>query len=284
MRDEVLLLGAGGKLAFTDIGEPGWPCVLLFHGAPASRLRVAYLEEAFLAARVRVVSPDRPGYGRSSSRVGRSLTDWPADVEAIADSLGLRRCVVAGHSSGGPYAVACAAMLGSRVSACVTLGGVTDMGWPDAWDDYPAVEAALMRLQDEAAILAACVEHFGEHGEQFLAASGWEMPEPDRRLYEDERVAAMLSEARAEAFRQGVGGYAQDLAVQARPWPFRPHAIAAPTVVVHGEQDSLLPLAHSRHTAEIVPGSKLDVLPGHGHFTVLGELPRLVTELSGAAG
>jgi hypothetical protein len=56
--------------------------------------------------------------------------------------------------------------------------------------------------------------------------------------------------ARAEAFRQGVVRYAQDILVQGRPWPFDPTTIASPFDVVHGELDTLLPLAHSRRNAQ----------------------------------
>ncbi len=105
MRDSQVSMGDGRILAYIDIGEPGWPCVVFFHGTPASRLRIGYLEERFLAEGVRVVSPERPGYGRSSPQPGRSMADWPADVAMLLDSLGVDTFVAAGHSSGGPYAV-----------------------------------------------------------------------------------------------------------------------------------------------------------------------------------
>lgn len=280
MRDSQISMTGGRQLVYTDIGEHGWPCVFFFHGAPSSRLRLAYLEPQFLAERIRVISPDRPGYGRSSPQPGRSLADWPADVAALADALGIARFIVAGHSSGGPYAVACAALLPKRVSAGIVLGGVTDMGWPSAWDGYIDTESQLMRMSDEESAVAWCVERFGADGSGFLAASGFELPEPDEQLYADEEVARLLASARTEAFRQGVAGYAQDVLIQGRPWPFNPSSITAPVHVVHGELDTLLPLAHSRHTAELIPGATLRVLPGHGHFTILGELPTMASALA----
>ncbi len=168
MNDSQVNVGGGRKLAYTDIGEPAGLCVVFFHGALSSRLRLAYLEQQFLAEGIRVVSPDRPGYGRSSPQPGRSLLDWPADVAALADALGLDRFVVAGHSSGGPYAVACAALLPARVAAGIVFGGVTDMGWPGAWDGYLESEAQLMRMPDEEAAIAWCVERFGADGSGFL--------------------------------------------------------------------------------------------------------------------
>jgi pimeloyl-ACP methyl ester carboxylesterase len=280
MRDSQISVTGGRELAYTDIGEPDWPCVFFFHGAPSSRLRLAYLEQQFLAEGIRVVSPDRPSYGRSSPQPGRSMADWPSDVAALADALMIDRFVVAGHSSGGPYAVACATLLPARVSASIILAGVTDMAWPGAWEGYPETERHLMRVPDEAAAIAWCVERFGADGSGFLAASDFVLPEPDTQLYADKAIAPFLASARAEAFRQGVAGYAQDIVLQGRPWPFDPRAIATPVHVVHGEVDTLLPMTHSRHTAELIPGSSLRVLPGHGHFTILGELPTMAAALA----
>jgi pimeloyl-ACP methyl ester carboxylesterase len=207
------------------------------------------------------------------------MAHWPSDVAALTDALGLDRFIVAGHSSGGPYALACAALLPERVSACIVLGGVTDMGWPGAWDGYLETEAQIMRVSNERAATAWCVERYGRDGSGFVAASGIELPDPDVRLYQDPQAAPLLRSAGAEAFRQGVTGYAQDVFVQGRPWPFDPRTITAPVYVVHGEADTVLPLAHSRHTAEVVPGAVLRVLAGHGHLTVVNELPTMALAL-----
>lgn len=110
VREAHIVLGGGRELAYADLGRPGGPCVFFFHGAPMSRLHLVPLEEQFAARGLRVISPDRPGYGRSSPQPGRSLSDWPADVTGLADALGLDRFLVAGHSSGGAYALACAAL------------------------------------------------------------------------------------------------------------------------------------------------------------------------------
>ncbi len=280
MRDLQFDVPGGRRLAYADIGEPGWPAVFFFHGAPMSRLHLSYLEGEFLAQGVRVVSPDRPGYGRSSPQPGRSIADWPADVAALAAALGIDRFVVAGHSSGGPYAVACAALLPERVVGGITLGGVTDMSWPEAWEGYIDTERRLMRMADEESAIAWCVERFGADGSGFLAASGIELPECDRALFTDEQAGPKLMAAIDEAFRQGVVGYAQDVLVQGRPWPFDPGGIATPVHVIHGERDTLVPQAHSRRTSELIPGSTLRVLPAHGHITAVSQLPALASALA----
>lgn len=228
MKDSEIQLSDGRRLAYTDVGENGRPCMLFFHGAPASRLRLTYLEAEIEAAGCRVIAPDRPGYGGSSPQPGRTMTDWPRDVAALTDALGIERFGVAGHSSGGPYAVAVAALLPDRVAGLVTLGGVADMAWSGAWMGYLESECDLMRLPDEPSAVRWCVEHFGRDGSGFMSTSAIELPEADLSLYEDERIAPILAVARAEAFRQGIGGYAQDIFIQGHPWPFDPASVDAP--------------------------------------------------------
>ncbi len=284
MKDSLVTVGGGRQLSYTDIGDPDGPCIFFFHGAPTSRLQLVGLDEPLAARGLRVVSPDRPGYGKSSPQPNRSITDWPADVVALADALAIRRFIVAGHSSGGPYAVACAALLPDRVSAALVIAGVTDMGWPGAWEGYFEAETKLMRMSEEQELVAWCVEHFGADGSGFLTGSGVELPEPDNALFADGNAAAALTSNIAEAFRQGVAGYAQDIFIQGRPWPFDPGSIAMSVDVVHGESDTLVPMAHSRHTAELISGSRFRAFAGHGHLTILSELPALASALASLRG
>jgi pimeloyl-ACP methyl ester carboxylesterase len=60
-----------------------------------------------------------------------------------------------------------------------------------------------------------------------------------------------------------------------RSRPSGPSRISVPVDVVHGDLDTLVPIAHSRHTARLIPGSTFRALPGHGHLTILSELPRI---------
>ncbi|REJ74046.1 MAG: alpha/beta hydrolase [Acidobacteria bacterium] len=278
MKDSRIELNGGRELAFTEIGPADGTCLFFFHGAPMSRLHLAGLEQELAARRLRVLSPDRPGYGGSSPRPGRSLSDWPGDVAALADALGIERFLVGAHSSGGPYAVACAALLPQRVRAGVILGGVTDMGWAGAWEGYPEEEIPILRQPDEAAAIAWCTEHYGADGSGFLEGDSLPFPDPDLAVLAEESFGAAV----VEAFRQGVGGYAQDLHVQSRPWPFDPGCIGVPFVVVHGEQDDLIPVAHSQHTAELIPHASFRLLPGHGHLSIVAELPGIAAELDAA--
>src|SRR4051812_49452500 len=78
-------------------------------------------EDAVRELGIRVVTYDRPGYGRSTRHPGRRVVDCVGDVATIADELGIKRFAVSGASGGGPHALAIAARLPERVTrvACV---------------------------------------------------------------------------------------------------------------------------------------------------------------------
>jgi pimeloyl-ACP methyl ester carboxylesterase len=94
----------GRRLAVCEYGAPGGAPAFFFHGWPGSRLDFAANDAAAKAAGVRVIAIDRPGIGGSDPQPRRKVLDWPADVTAVADSLGLDRFTVFGFSFGGPYA------------------------------------------------------------------------------------------------------------------------------------------------------------------------------------
>ena len=278
IRDDILTLADGRTLTYTTIGAPDGPVVCHQHGAPGGRLELLGLDDAFDAAGVCVVTADRPGYGGSTPLAGRATADWVDDVAALADHVGAERFAVIGMSSGGPYAVACAALLGERVVGAVIAAGNTDMSWPAARDGYLESELAIMALEDTDAAVARCIEQYGHDGARFFEGE-MDLGPTDNAWLADESKATALFTAMGEAFRQGVVGYAHDIWVQGRAWSFDPATIACPVIVAHGEDDQLVPVAHSRHTAALITGAEMRIIPGVGHLSLVGEFPVLATEI-----
>src|SRR5512140_2213427 len=136
-----------------------------------------------------------------------------------------------------------------------------------------------MGIGDEAAAVRWCEEHYGPDGSRFFESAG-EMAAADMALIEDEAVANAFFTTVKEAFHQGVGGFAQDITLQGRPWPFDPSVISAPTRVLHGQADTFVPMAHGRHTADVIPTASLVAFPDHGHLSIITEIPQLSADLT----
>src|ERR671933_2362887 len=112
-REGTIGLRDGRNLAYAEWGDPGGLPVLGCHGSPSSRLE-RHVEDPADYRRwgIRLVVPDRPGFGRSDSQPGRRVVDWPADVAVLLDALGVDRFAVLSLSGGAAYALACAAEFG----------------------------------------------------------------------------------------------------------------------------------------------------------------------------
>ena len=110
-------------LVWSEHGAVDGKPVVFFHGWPSSRMLGSAWQSAAARRGWRVITPDRPGLGKSPPQPGRRFGDWPATLEALLDELGIERCPVIGMSGGGPYALVSAARLPGRVAAAVVISG-----------------------------------------------------------------------------------------------------------------------------------------------------------------
>lgn len=280
--DAELELSDGRALGYAIWGDPQGQDVLLFHGAPSSRMFAP--DPAVTAARgVRLVTIDRPGYGRSDPRSGRQILDWPADVAHLADALDLQRFAVIAQSSGGPYALACALAMPERVSrvvlaSCVVpldeltpdLVGITD-------DEQHLVELSRSDPESAAALIAESASWLLEEPDRFLSLP---RPEPDARLLREPPVRQMFAASLREAVRCGLDGYISDEVLERRPWGYRLGDVMLPVVVWHGALDGYIPQVHAETMARLLPNSRLRLDSDLGHGLVLARWDDILEELT----
>jgi pimeloyl-ACP methyl ester carboxylesterase len=265
-----VVVSAAGPVEVAEIGTG--PAVLVVHGTPGDWAQARGLAED-LAARHRVLLPSRPGYGRTPLATGRSPGEQAAAHVALLDALGIAQAAVVGISGGGPSAVALAAHHRGRCTHLVLCCAVAEHlvtvpvatrllgAVPGLWEvgAHVASRRARRRLRDRAAALAAAVAELGP-AERAVAAGDPEV-EADLLAFSRARVGAMTSVA---GLRNDFRWFRET--TQADPWPAGP---AVPALVLHGDADEVVPLAHGEHYRDAVPGAVLEVLPGVGHGFVL---------------
>src|SRR5688572_8548642 len=117
-----LVLPGGRVLSWAEFGDPAGLPVVFLHGTPGSRL--SRPDEQALSG-IRLITMDRPGYGRSDPVERSTLLGVADDVGALTTALGIERFGVAGFSGGAPYALACGVRLAHRLTgvAAVALTG-----------------------------------------------------------------------------------------------------------------------------------------------------------------
>jgi pimeloyl-ACP methyl ester carboxylesterase len=263
-----------------EYGDRDGTAVLWCHGGPGSRLEPRHLDRAAAAAHLRVVAMDRPGYGEVPPQPGRTIAGWVPLALAQLDRLGIDRAVTVGHSTGSSYALAVAALAPQRTIGVVLAGGLTDvrhdparstMSKPHALDVWDA--------PDRDAAIAAAVASHGIDGSGLRQVTTV-LPPSDLALFRDPDRLAEMTDELAEGFTFGLEGYADDRIADGGGWTtFDVATITCPVVVLHGTLDPLASPEHARHTAAIVPGARLDLRDGLGHFSVLDEVVPVVARL-----
>jgi pimeloyl-ACP methyl ester carboxylesterase len=241
--------------------------VVLIHGNGASTYSWRHALEP-LATRYRVHALDLPGYGFSDKPDdGRYDAAWLEDhLVGYLDAAGVQRAVLVGNSMGGEVATEAAVRDPARVAALVLLGAG---GLPQARADgvplslrmltWPVIGPALQRLPIRGRVAA--------------------------RLREAVYDPATLSEADIDvyyaAFASAGGGNAFLARLRAEPVDRSGSVstIAAPTLVITGDTDRLVPPATARRYHELIRGSELLVLEHTGHLPQEERPERIVGEI-----
>jgi len=186
--------------------------------------------------------------------VAYTLDEMAADAAALLGAIGVERAHIVGASMGGMIAQLVAADHPQRTLSLTSI--MSSTGNPDL---PRATPEALARLNTPAPDPTKNLEAFLDSAVEGAKVMASKYP-PDA---EQVRAQALADYKRCY---YPVGFQRQYAGVLASP-DRRPklRTITAPTVVIHGEDDPLVPLAGGRDTAENIPGAELRVIPGVGH-------------------
>jgi rifampin ADP-ribosylating transferase len=253
---DLAVLRDGLELPYVQQGDPDGVPVLLLHAWLDSR---RYFDQllATLPDRIHAFAFDQRGHGDASKPAdGYGLRDFAGDVGAFMDAVGLHAAVLAGASSGGYVAQRFAVDDPRRTLGLALLGSPRSLCGP-----RPAFADVVSTLEDP--IDAAFVRELNE------GMLGRELP------------AAIISTLCAE-----------NLKVPARVWrdafegllaaeaPLDTGAISAPTLIVWGARDTLLPRADQQAMAVQIPDARLVIYDGVGHMPAVEAPERVAADLT----
>ena len=283
-------LADGRALAYAEYGSADAMPLFFFHGVPGSRLDAPELWSAE-PGNVRVVAPDRPGFGRSTFQPGRRMTDWAGDIAQLADHLGIERFRVLGFSGGGPYALAAAHRLPERVVAAAVVAGGGPVEGKESLAGMNRINRLIFGLARVAPgalrpLVAVQARGMKRRPEKIVeqAARDRHLPQADRDVFSDPRVRELMVAAGPEAFLQGGRAVVQEVGLIARSWGFDPATIEPPVLIWHGDADTHVPVALARAVAARIPGSRLVTYPDEGHFIVPRHWEEILTALLAVEG
>jgi pimeloyl-ACP methyl ester carboxylesterase len=251
-------LPGGVHLHYLDQGNHAGQTVLLLHGFAMSTDTWAAWSTR-LGHDYRVISLDLPGFGLTRTPQGESYSyqDDADVVEAFAKAKHLDKVVVAGSSMGGGVAWRFALAHPDQTRGLIL---VDSSGWPEAAS--PVLQNPLVRAAQTPALGPLVLQLDNRSTLRSGFRNAFANPAP----VDDAYVARYAELSRAPGRRALWIALLTDWARQDFATPERLARIKAPTLILWGEQDRLLPQADGRRFVAAIPGAHLIVYPGVGHL------------------
>ncbi|MGE0280000.1 MAG: alpha/beta fold hydrolase [Rhizobiaceae bacterium] len=282
----------GIDIFYDEFGSTDAPVILLIMGLATQM--IAWPEslcEALAADGFRVIRFDNRDIGLSAKmenaqkrslpwailkwRVGLrvrsaySLDDMAADAIGLMDALKIGKAHIVGASMGGMIAQIIAAKHPER---CLSLTSIMSTSGARHLPHPTKPVMAAMTAKRPPSNDPEAVIQFGMHMLRTIGSPGFPTPEPDLRAFV---IRALKRSAYPPGFvRQLMAVLANGSRVALLK------TIRVPTLVLHGEDDPLVPVEGGRDTARHVPGAKLTTIPGWGHDLPAALVPRLVAAVA----
>ena len=279
-------------IEYESLGDPAHPAIVLIMGLGMQLM--AWPDsfcQALVARGYRVIRFDNRDCGLSGRAPGKkranlllamaasalglpvrtpyTLEDMAGDAVGLMDRLGIHRAHIVGASMGGMIAQVLAAKFPQRVLSLTSImssSGNRKVSKPSK----PARKVLLSRPADPKnpdSVIEHLVEMFGVIGSPGYPSSREELrsriDQSVRRAYEPAGTARQLLAIIASGDRRKLL-----------------KTITAPTLVIHGADDPLVPLAAGRDTAQNIPGARLQVIEGMGHDFPEALMPRLAQAIA----
>lgn len=253
-----------GPIEYTLLGSG--PVVLVCHGTSSNCFSTGE-SEAIVKAGFSVLTPSRPGYGRTPLKVGRSAAEAAEALVALLDSLQIQACSVVAISGGGPTGVALAALFPQRVQRLILAAAVTR---PEDRPNEPAYQKqaafygpmhpvlwgalGLISKLSPRAMARQTLAIFSTHDpDDGLSRLSTEDIEKIRRFYQGHS-------SRQGALIDGTHTVGEDLL----------KAVRQPTLVVHSREDNSVPFSHAEWSLVHIPHAELCESGLTGHFFWIG--------------
>ncbi|KAJ3469483.1 hypothetical protein MRS44_003548 [Fusarium solani] len=284
-------------ISWAEFGSPNGRPIIYLHGTPSSRLECAEFHQELHDRNIRLIAPDRPGFGRSEVHPARTIGGYANDVRALAQQLNLSEYAVMGQSGGGPYALACARYIRPEegLRAVAVLGGLSPFEsgfegahWATAFSLKmakwtPGLLGFFLRLPipsrkgnftgplEEWAVDPSMLAEAEKTQQAFVNT----MKGREKEIMSKPGAVHHLTTTFVEATIQGVDAHLYESKLFAQEWDFKLQDITfaseskRPLIMWYGTEDVNTTVHMGKWIADRVAGSQLREVEGETHNTLV---------------
>lgn len=255
------------QVTYTEYGTRGGTPVVFLHGTPGSRRLGTLFDTDAREQDVRLIAPDRPGYGQSTAWPDRSISDAGTYLAAVLDDAGVETAGIVAFSGGSAPALAAAATHPNRFDRVDVVAGATP---PSVAAETPAPQRVLAGLATTVPTVLRALFR----GQTWLAARLGPSFVVSQYTADDvesvpEDVQEVVKADFLEAFADSRSGAVTEFRNTATDWGIAFDDVDAEVYLWHGERDTNVPIANARAFCEQIPAAELHVLADADHLRTL---------------
>ena len=247
--------------------------IIFHHGTPGdASLWQPWLDTAATFG-MRAISYSRAGYGRSDRNLGRTVFSNNTDISEILDSLKISCFISIGWSGGGPHALA--TTCDYRNFGAICLAGIGEYGAADLnflegmgqenHDEFGAALLGEKSITDWLREFASNLQSVT--GAEVLEAFGSLIGKADRAVLQD-GYADEVAKVMRKGLALGFTGWVDDDLAFVKEWGFKLSEINKPVFLWQGDDDLMVPHAHSLWLEKHIPTGVLRSIPAQGHISI----------------
>ncbi len=282
-REEEIRLADGRRLAYAEYGDMKAEPVLVMHGIDGCRLQMPIIPQRIQKAGVRLIVPDRPGFGRSDPQSGRSMLGWASDIKELVKAIDLHDVSVVGVNAGGPYALVLGHMLKRWVRKVVI---VNSAGPPETLRFYssctPFWKMVLRVARYTPSVFSALVQILLRgvlrNPEAYFDNSSGLGSKNEKMVFssKNKHMRDFYLKVLYEASRQGVSHIAYDANLIIRPWGFNLEDIDLPVHLWHGIENTIIPIQVAEYLASQLSDVRKYFIDGEGNYLYLSHFEEIL--------
>jgi pimeloyl-ACP methyl ester carboxylesterase len=252
-RTHDFVLADGRTIGYGLYGADDGPLVVVLDG-PGSRGLGRAMDPPAVQPGIKLLVPDRPGFGRSTPTPRGSFAELASDLLALVDRLGFRRFGIVAQSGGTPYALALAGGAGDRATGLAFVGGLAPLHERHALADVTRPMRTVLLLVRRAPWLlrplcSGLARQNAKDPEAAARKYAKSVPPADRIVLDDPTIWAIHATSSAD------------------------DRVTAPVALWVGELDRTHPPTMSRRLAKLLGGAPVTVVPGAATFAMLTAYP-----------
>ena len=278
----------GRRLGFVEFGDPTGAPVILFHDLWGNRSQRHPDDSLLMQHGVRLIGVDRPGYGMSTRRPGRSIMDVVDDVMLLGKALRLERFSVLGNSAGGPYALACAYRFPQIVTRCAVVASLPPLDHSRGFQALHPFYGRLFQLASGNEVLFRLILKgffwFDAQRpvDQYIRELGSTLARADQQILSNIDLYNSRREMWGDLRRAGSEILADEIVALIQSWGYHLQSIRVPVDVWCGEADVFCAPKVGERMAMLIPNAQLRLEQGAGHMLLYSHWGAILQALAAA--